>query len=343
MEPRLPLYALLSQVLVAFTIEFDNEFEHQVPHRTTRYGSTPGSGPWLVSMVMWLMIMRYIPDDGIAVQELQKRTGLDGKSTRAWLVRLSKWWGYLAVESRAAVHPTPGGRKALQAWRPLTGTIEKRWRERFGKDRLDQLWASLRTLADKFEKRLPDYLPILGFDMLSKPSGCESSSNTLPALLATVLLTFAVEFEIESGLSLAVCANVLRLADKDGVGLRDLPRLSGVSKEAIAMACGRLEERGLATMQSESRVKTLVLTPKGTQTRKLYLRLVEDIEERWLSKFGSSTQHALRHPLEQLVADPALLRGVEPYPDGWRAAVPKLDVLPHFPMVLHRGGFPDGS
>ena len=30
---RLPLSALLSQVLVAFTIEFDNEFEHQMPTR----------------------------------------------------------------------------------------------------------------------------------------------------------------------------------------------------------------------------------------------------------------------------------------------------------------------
>ena len=41
---RLPLSALLSQVLVAFTIECDNEFERQVPHRTSNYGSTAGGG-----------------------------------------------------------------------------------------------------------------------------------------------------------------------------------------------------------------------------------------------------------------------------------------------------------
>ena len=29
--------------------------------------------------------------------------------------------------------------------------------------------------------------------------------------------------------------------------------------------------------------------------------------------------------------------------DGWRAAVPKPETLPHYPMLLHRGGFPDGS
>ena len=38
-----------------------------------------------------------------------------------------------------------------------------------------------------------------------------------------------------------------------------------------------------------------------------------------------------------------LFRGLEPYPDGWRAKVRKPDTLPHYPMVLHRGGFPDGS
>jgi hypothetical protein len=51
---HLPLATLLSQVPVAFTIEFDNEAERQMPHRTSRHGSTPGSlhAPWLVSLVM---------------------------------------------------------------------------------------------------------------------------------------------------------------------------------------------------------------------------------------------------------------------------------------------------
>jgi hypothetical protein len=58
----LPLSALLSQVLVAFTIECDNEFERQMPHRTSNYGSTAGraAGPWLVSMAMWWTCMRLV-------------------------------------------------------------------------------------------------------------------------------------------------------------------------------------------------------------------------------------------------------------------------------------------
>ena len=37
------------------------------------------------------------------------------------------------------------------------------------------------------------------------------------------------------------------------------------------------------------------------------------------------------------------MRGLEPYPDNWRADVRPPQALPHYPMVLHRGGFPDGS
>ncbi len=68
-------YRPCSQLLVAFTVEFDNEFEHQMPHRTTRHGLTPGSGrvPWLVSMAMWVHCMRFVPEDGIPVGELARR------------------------------------------------------------------------------------------------------------------------------------------------------------------------------------------------------------------------------------------------------------------------------
>jgi hypothetical protein len=38
-----------------------------------------------------------------------------------------------------------------------------------------------------------------------------------------------------------------------------------------------------------------------------------------------------------------LLEGIPAFPDGWRAKVPKAETLPSFPMVLHRGGYPDGS
>jgi hypothetical protein len=72
---RLPLSALLSRVLVAFTIECDNEFGRQMPHRTSNYASTAGRGArlWLVSMAMWWTCMRFVGEDGITVAELTRR------------------------------------------------------------------------------------------------------------------------------------------------------------------------------------------------------------------------------------------------------------------------------
>jgi hypothetical protein len=54
MASRFALSELLSQALVAFTIEFDNEFEHLMPHRTSGddTASEADSAPWLVSMAM---------------------------------------------------------------------------------------------------------------------------------------------------------------------------------------------------------------------------------------------------------------------------------------------------
>lgn len=66
MAESLSLPTLLSQSLVAFTIEFDNEAEHQLAHRT-RLATGAGdraAGPWLTSQVMWSNVMRYVCDEG---------------------------------------------------------------------------------------------------------------------------------------------------------------------------------------------------------------------------------------------------------------------------------------
>jgi len=64
----------------------------------------------------------------------------------------------------------------------------------------------------------------------------------LPTLMSRVLLAFAMEYERESDWSPAIGANILRVLDPEGVRVRDIPRLSGVSKEAVAMAFGILQQ-----------------------------------------------------------------------------------------------------
>jgi hypothetical protein len=112
----LPLPALLSQVLVAFTIEFDNEFELRVPHQTTTLKTGARGAPWLVSLAMWSNVLRFVDEDGVTVQELLIRTGLERPVLRMWLERLGKWWGYIVVEPPSGLEaPTASRAKPSSA------------------------------------------------------------------------------------------------------------------------------------------------------------------------------------------------------------------------------------
>lgn len=381
-EP-LPLPALLSRLLVAFTIESDNEFEHQMPHRTTRHGSTPGTAtsgkgkpPWLVSMPMWVHCLRYVPADGIPVRELVRRSRLSAKSMQTIIKRMSAWWGYLAVAPDPAdgrpkppkrdwlVHPTAAGQQAQQLWEPITGVITGRWRSRFGEQEIAELAGALERVVSQSGTAMPDYLP-LGEPRL-RPAGDgddhpDGLAGTLPALLSKALLTFALDFEPVSDLSLgiytdggparlAISAGLLRVLDGDGVRTASLPALTGLARMTVDNWLGALEQHRYLEVGPDpggSRFKVARLTGRGHAARDTYLRWAAGTGQDWADRFGAEPVHALRAAAARLADGPApvepLWRGLEPYPGGWRAQVRPLTELPHYPAVSIRGGFPDGS
>ena len=366
-DGALPLSALLSQALVAYTIEFDNEAEHRLPHRTTGHGASgPGDGapaPWLVSLAMWETCMRYVTAEPITVGDLEAlaRTGtnLDGM----------RRWGYITIDGTArkvhktragpaaVLRATAAGLRAREIWRPLPGFIEQRWRERLGADQLSRLRVPLTSMVSRLDPGLPDCLPILGAALRSqgpdprlppRPDGTAPEALPLSALLSRVLLAFALEYEREARLSLAVAANVLRVLGSEGTRLRELPALTGTSTESVRWALGILTRGDLAAEEPDpaaSRGKVARLIPRGLDAQHLYHELTGTIERRWHDRFPPGVTGALRASLEPLTAGqpPALFGGIEPYPDNWRASVRRPATLPHFPMVLHRGGYPDGS
>jgi methyltransferase (TIGR00027 family) len=368
---RLPLSALLSHALVAFTIETDNEAEHRFGHRTQDHGLTPGAlpgAPWLTSLVMWANCLRHVPEAGITVADMRRaaRTGTNLDGMRRW-----HYVTYTPDPGRgkrprqdALVTLTDRGREARAVWDALAvgadGEIERRWRDRFGGPATGGLRAALAGLVAELDPRLPDCLPILGYGLYSRLdpdapdaglSGDDIAGLPLWALLSRALLAFATEFEHDSGrtgMSLAIGANLLRVLTEDGVQVRDLPARSGVSKESLAMAAGAATTAGLVTEERDpagSRFRVARLTPKGARAQRAYLDVVMAVEEAWQSRFGAGRVAALRAALEPLAAGdpPPLFAGLTPYPDGWRARVPPRPVLPHYPMTLHRGAYPDGS
>jgi DNA-binding MarR family transcriptional regulator len=223
----------------------------------------------------------------------------------------------------------------------------------------------LSAIVDRVDLELPDCLPILGYGLFSsgrlgaatfaprsketaRPDG--DANLPLSSLLSRVLLAFAVDFEEGSRLSLAMTSNVLRVLTKDGVRVRDLPILTGVSKEAVAMSVGFLEKHGCVTVEPvppPGRGQRVRLTPRGHIAQQVTGNLVADVEDHWQTRFGTDAVRSLRSSLEPIVGDGTaqspLFGGLTPYPDGWRADVRAPSTLPHYPMVLHRGGYPDGS
>ena len=87
------------------------------------------------------------------------------------------------------------------------------------------------TVVSRLDPGLADCLPILGAALLSRgpdpalppADHVDLAGLPLSALLSRVLLSFALEYEHETGLSLAISANVLRILGTDGTRLRRPP------------------------------------------------------------------------------------------------------------------------
>ena len=376
MRAQRSLATLLSQALVAFTIEFDNEFERRLPHRTTvgRQAGERARGPWLVSLVMWANFMRFVDEQGRPLRELAEQAAMTN-------LRGLMGWGYVVLEPDPAdprpapprrdwlVRATRGGARAQEVWRPLAGEIEARWRERFGAPAIAALRMELEAIAGRLELELPHYLPVSGVQRQDPERwrarsgpGEPPASLDLSALLSQVLLAFTIEFERESRLALSLSANSLRVIGADGVAVRDLPALTGVSKEENAVALGFLERNSLALVRTDpgaARTRIARLTEPGARAQAKYRALLRSVEASWRERFGAATIERLGASLAGLFDArdgdaPLMAAGLAPPPGGWRGRAPYLAqtravladpgaALPHHPAVSHRGGFPDGS
>ena len=174
-------------------------------------------------------------------------------------------------------------------------------------------------------------------------------SRDLPlvTLLAHALLAYTMEFEERSALALPLSANVVRVLDETGVPVRELPVLTGISKQAVEVSLTSLAKSDWVVVEGTPASKrTIRVTPAGKEQRADQRRLHARIGKRWDAD--------LRDALERILTHPELPAGLHPYPDGWRASKPYAaqtqavladprGMLPHYPMVLHRGGWPDGS
>jgi len=291
MAGPLILPAQLSAAMVAFTIEADNEAERRLAHTTTSFGAAgPRGSVWLTSLAMWFNCLRGLSDGGPqTVAELERRarmgTNLDGM----------RRWGYVTIDSVGRVRrgdPRPRakagsvlelterGRVAAGVWRSVPDEIDGHWQQRFGAAALDRVRDALRELLRRDDVVLPDFMPIgsawgVGVDdpAPGDTPGADVAGLALISLLSRALLWFALDYERDAKLSLATQLNGVRVLDRDGVPLRDLPGLTGVSKEAVAMLVKQLERVGCVEVRpipGSSRGKQVRLTgDHGVRPRRL--------------------------------------------------------------------------
>ena len=180
--PKRPLSALLSQVLVAFTVEFDNEFER-------RMGEAGYLGARL-SLVVWTNLMRFVGEGAVSVRELAAQAlapgkqmkfrvgvfgavgirrasaGSGGRSTvpsgehrQSGRIQRDGWGSGRGIRADWMVRLTSKGLTASRIWPPLFGEIEQRWEKRFGEDEIGRLRQALQGVADKLDVELPHGLP----------------------------------------------------------------------------------------------------------------------------------------------------------------------------------------
>jgi len=156
------LPVLLSQVLVAFTIEFDNEFERQMGE-----AGYPGAR---LSLVVWANLLRFVAERAASVRDLTAFALAKDKYIKFELGCLERW-GFIALQPDAGddrpvpitthrqsgrelrngwgsgrgiradwiVRLTPKGRTASEIWPALFDAIEQRWEARFGKNQINRL------------------------------------------------------------------------------------------------------------------------------------------------------------------------------------------------------------
>jgi hypothetical protein len=333
-DPNRPISALLSQILVAFTVELDNEFEL----RMARLGFPGGR----LSLSVWLNLLRFVGDLPTSVAYLVKQSHFEQTEIKSLLGCLERWrfvwidpprashdtpsiaqmqkrlglregWGSgRGIHAQTTVQLTPMGVKACAVWEPLPKAIEDRWRKRFGDEAASDLRQALETIHNLLDIELPQGFIDMRWRRRPFPPRTAGSAADLPlaAVLSQLLLAFAIEFEPKSEAPLAQCANTIRVLSEQPTPEAALPRLTGCSPETCGFGWQLKPFVTVGPDSAAKRGKALRLTARGLLAQQRYHRLTAEIEDGWEKRFGQKRVIMLRNALLRLFD----LEGTGPHP-----------------------------
>jgi hypothetical protein len=195
--------------------------------------------------------------------------------------------------------------------------------------------------------RLPGYLPQLDGNLWTPVPESDETVVGEPGLLTALsncLHLFAIEFERDFPVGLAVAANVLRVLDSGGVHLPDIQQAARISAVAVRWSLRVLESEWAEQRPdpNAARGKVARLNRKGARLRDQYFDRAREVDGAWTHRHCDAVD-TVRSRLAELTADPDVVQsGLVPPGPSWRPTAPPA-VLPDFPVVLYRGAFPDGA
>jgi hypothetical protein len=334
--PHKPLSALLSQILVAYSVELDCEFERRMLQTQSRSSR--------LSLVIWLNVLRFLADGPISVRTLASRAlTADAGATLGCLER----WDVVALQpgKRAGfgsgrgiradwpVRLTAGGEAAVRIWPDLILEIDARWSKRFGED-ATTLRRSLEEIEHLIELELPQGLPvaILKLPEFGPRKSAPEDGLPLPVLLSRVLLAFALDFERESQTPISLCANAIRVLSDDPIAETEVPKRTGCSEETAGIGWQLKPYIIVERDPARGRGKFVRLSEAGVKAQREYHSRTRDVEERWNKRFHTATKE-IRESLMTLLKSRDLSDGLKPPPGTSRAgartpALGRVDIGP---------------
>ena len=250
---------------------------------------------------------------------------------------------------------TPAGLHAAEIWPALPAEIEARWRERFGDQEVDALRrrAAGRRRGDRHAvARVPSRRQQYAGAWRSSfpPSRRGRRADDLSLITLARACAHGVHDRLREWLAGLPAAERERPAGA---------RRDGRAGAGAAGAHGSFQGGGRGVVDAS--VEDGVRGGRG----RARIEANDPRHARGSGPPGGSASPSrpnreavgrgdLRTSLEHILGHPDLSAGLRPHPGGWRASKPYAQqteavladprgALPHYPMVLHRGGWPDGS
>lgn len=142
-----PLSAMLSQLLFAYTVDFDAALAEAF--RVHAKGVPP-------SLAMWANVLRFVGEGGVASQKLPMLSGIAKPTIKSMIdcLRRHRW---IEIDDEGTVYLTERGAIAQRAYIDAHEMVARRWQDAFGSETFEMLRTALEGATDRLGRTFPEY------------------------------------------------------------------------------------------------------------------------------------------------------------------------------------------